>query len=104
MLKNDIRAGFFSSTAIPYRHSSFHQLPGAGTISHSADSLRLIVITTLIQVLLIDVLSQPISGLQRQQHNIHTQITKDNKQDTHESNANRTKEYFIFKFPCITSL
>jgi hypothetical protein len=92
--ENGIRAGFFPSTTVPYRHSSFHQLPGVGTIGHSADNLRLII-TTLIELLLIDVLSQPIRGPQKQQHNIHTQITRDNKQDTRETNTNRTKEYLI---------
>jgi hypothetical protein len=95
VLKNGIRTGFFSSTVIPHWQSSFHQLPGAGTIGHSADSLRLIIITTLIELLLIDVLSLPISGPQKQYHNIQTQRTKDNKQDTHETNTNRTKEYLI---------
>ena len=95
MLKNGVRAGLFLSAAVPYRHSSFHQLLGAGTIGHSADSFRLIIITTLIELLLIDVPRQPISGPQKQQDNIHTQITKNNKKDTHETNTNRTKEYLI---------
>jgi hypothetical protein len=56
------RAGFFPSTAVPYRQSSFHQSPEAGTIGNSADSLRLITVTTFILLLFTDVFSQPISG------------------------------------------
>ena len=36
-----------------------------------------------------------MSGPQKQYHNIQTQIAKDNKQDIHETNTNRTKEYLI---------
>jgi hypothetical protein len=57
-------AGFFPSNAVPYRQASFHQAPGAGTIGNSADSLRLITVTTLIELLRTDVLNQPISGPQ----------------------------------------
>jgi hypothetical protein len=89
------RAGFFPSNAVPYRQASFHQSPGAGTIGNSADSLRLITVTTLIELLLTDVLSQPICGPQKKYHNTQTQIAKDNKLYTHETNTNRTKDYLI---------
>ena len=48
---------------------------------------EIIIIIIIIHFVCISMLSQQPWGSQKKEHNIQTQIAKDNKQDTHETNT-----------------